>query len=215
MSDNYLELDTNERDLLDYNTDRDPLILPEYGRTVQNMVDHCKTIENREERQRCANTIVSIMSHIRTHNSGDAETKKKLWNHLAAMSNYELDIDYPYEIEKMSERDSQRTSIPYPQHPIGKRHYGAIIESLAKKLTDVEDEEERLALTKMVANQMKRNLGKWNKDAMTEEKVLDDLAALTNGKASYLPGELNLMSDNEILNEIQQSKPAKKKKKKG
>ena len=214
MTDTLFESDTKERDLIDYNTDRDSLILPEYGRTVQNMVEHCKTIEDREERQRCANTIVSIMSHIRNLNSVDAEMKKKLWNHLATISNYELDIDYPYEIEKMSDRDSQRTSIPYPQHPIGKRHYGSIIESLAKKLTEIEDEEERLALTKMVANQMKRNLGKWNKDAMTEEKVLDDLAAMTDGRASYLPGELNLMSDNEILNEVQQSKPTKKKKKK-
>ena len=66
----------------------------------------------------------------------------------------------------------------------------------------------------MVANQMKRSLGRWNKDSMSEEKVLDDLATLTNGKASYLPGELKLLSDNEILNEIQQMRPAKSKKKK-
>ena len=66
----------------------------------------------------------------------------------------------------------------------------------------------------MVANQMKRSLGRWNKDAMTEEKVLDDLARMTDGAASYLPGELKLISDNEILNEVQQMKPTKKKKKK-
>ncbi len=203
-----------ERGLVDYNTDREPLILPEYGRGIQNMVDHCLTIEDRDERQRCASTIVSIMANMKSNNGDETEFRKKLWNHLAAISNYKLDIDYPYEIEKMSERDAGREQIPYPQKPIAKRHYGAIIESLAKKLTEIEDKEEREMLTRMVANQMKRSLGRWNKDAMTEEKVLDDLARMTDGAISYLPGELRLISDNEILNEVQQMKPTKKKKKK-
>lgn len=202
------------RGLVDYNTDRDQLILPEYGRSIQNMVNHCMTIQDRAERQRCAETIVAIMAKMKNKSSDEAEFKKKLWNHLAAMADYELDIDYPYEIEKMSDRSSDRQRIAYPQHPIGKRHYGAIIEALAKKLTEIEDADEREQLTRMVANQMKRSLGRWNKDSMSEEKVLDDLATLTNGKASYLPGELKLLSDNEILNEIQQMRPAKSKKKK-
>lgn len=205
----------NERELIDYNTDREPLILPEYGRTVQNMVDYCRTISDREERQQCANTIVNVMLHVHNHNGEEGEVKKKVWNHLAAMANYDLDIDYPYDIERLSDRDSQRTTIPYPQHPIGKRHYGAILENLAKKIETIDDDDTRLALTKMVANQMKRSLGKWNKDSMTEEKVLDDLASMTDGKSSYLPGELHLLSDNEILNDIQQNKSTKKKKKKG
>ena len=151
---------------------------------------------------------------MRNHNGDETSFQKKLWNHLAAMSNYELDIDYPYEIEKMDDRDSQRTSIPYPQHPIKKRHYGSILESLSKKLSEIEDEEERKVLTTMIANQMKRSLGRWNRDLMTEEKVLEDLATMTDGKSSYLPGELKLISDNDILNDTQQMKSTKKKKKK-
>ena len=116
------------RGLVDYNTDRDQLILPEYGRSIQNMVNHCMTIEDRAERQRCAETIVAIMAKMKNKSSDEAELKKKLWNHLAAIADYELDIDYPYEIEKMSDRSSDRQRIAYPQHPIGKRHYGAIIE---------------------------------------------------------------------------------------
>ena len=204
----------DDKGMVDYNTDRDPLVLPEYGRIVQEMVEYCKTIEDRSERQRCANTIISIMSHMRNRNSDEGSLQKKLWNHLAAISNYELDIDYPYEIEKIEDRDSQRSRIPYPQRPIKKRHYGLILESLSKKLEEIEDKEERMVLTTMIANQMKRSLGRWNRDLMTEEKVLEDLATMTDGKFSYLPGELKLINDNDILNETQQVKSTKKKKKK-
>ena len=154
------------------------------------------------------------MSHMRNREGDESSFQKKLWNHLASMSNYELDIDYPYEIEKLEERESHRERIPYPQRPISKRHYGAILESMSKKIETIEDADERKALTTMIANQMKRSLGRWNKDLMNEEKVLDDLARMTDGKSSYLPGELKLQSDNEILNDAQQMKPSKKKKKK-
>ncbi len=204
----------NDHSRVDYNTELEPLILPEYGRIVQNMVNHCKTIEDVEERNRCAQSIISIMSHIRIHDGDETSFQKKLWNHLAAMSNYELEVNYPYEIEKMEDRVSQRSVIPYPQHPINKRHYGSIIESLAKKIEEIEDADERKTLTEMIANQMKRSLSRWNKDLMNEEKVLDDLARMTDGKASYLPGELNLMHDNDILKDVQQTKQTKKKKKK-
>lgn len=208
-----LNLD-NGRELLDYNTDRPPLVLPEYGRSIQNMVDYCLTLTDRQERNRCAHTIVQIMSRLRPHNGDETEYQKKLWNHLAAISHYELDVDYPYEIEKISEQSDERECIAYPQQNISKRHYGAIIESLLKKLPEISDQKEREALIRMVANQMKRSLGNWNKDAMTEEKVLDDLARMTDGAASYLPGELHLLSDNEILTDVQQMRPSKKKKKK-
>jgi hypothetical protein len=154
------------------------------------------------------------MSNLRPHNGDETEYQKKLWNHLAAMAGYELDVDYPYEIEKMSDQTSDRERIAYPQKPISKRHYGYITEALLKKLPEIEDKKEREALIRMVANQMKRSLGRWNKDAMTEEKVLDDLARMTDGSASYLPGELHLLSDNEILTDVQQMRPSKKKKKK-
>ena len=203
-----------ERELLDYNTDRPPLILPEYGRSIQSMVDHCMTLTDRDERNRCAHTIIHIMSNMRSHSGDETEFQKKLWNHLAAMSCYELDIDYPYEIEKLSDLKSNRSRIAYPQKNISKRHYGAIIEELVKKISEIEDKGEREALIKMIANQMKRSLGRWNKDVMTDEKVFDDLARMTDGAVSYLPSEIKLLSDNEILTEVQQMRPSKKKKKK-
>ena len=85
---------------------------------------------------------------------------------------------------------------------------------MTKKLAEIEDEDERMALTEQVANQMKRSLGRWNRDAMNNEKVLDDIANYTEGKVSLLPNELKFKSDGEILNDVQQMTPSKKKKKK-
>lgn len=204
----------HDRDLLDYNTDRPSLILPEYGRSVQNMVNYCQTLEDRSERQRCAETIIKIMCAMHPSDGDESDVQKKLWNHLAAMSDYNLDIDYPYDVEKLSDRSLSRQRIPYPQHPIKLRHYGSIIESLTSKLSEMDDSAERSALVRLVANQMKRNLGFWNIDAMTDEKVLDDLGRLTDGKLSYLPSELNLISDSELMSDIAPTKQGKKKKKK-
>ncbi len=200
--------------IVDYNTERTKLVMPEYGRVVQEMVDHAKSLEDKAERQRCANTIVALMAGM-TKQSGDAEDfRQKLWNHLAAIANYELDIDYPVEIERLDESKAMHERIPYPQQRIARRHYGAIVEALTKKIESFENPQERKLFTEQVANQMKRSLGRWNRDAMNDEKILEDIAFYTDGKVSLLPNELKMKSDGEILNDVQQMTPAKKKKKK-
>ncbi len=199
---------------IDYNTQRDQLRMPEYGRCIQQMVDHCKSIDDRAERLRCAQTIVQLMaSMVKQHGDAD-EFRKKLWNHLAAIADYELDIDYPVEIERIEDTRAQHDRIPYPQKRIARRHYGAIVEALMQKLTEIEDEEERLALTQQVANQMKRALARWNADAMSNDKVLDDIFQYTQGKVGIMPEALPLLSDQEILSGIQTANTGKKKKKK-
>lgn len=199
---------------MDYNTNRKKLILPEYGRCIQQMVEHAVTVENREERQNCARTIVALMANIHEQHGDADDIKKKLWNHLAAMSEYKLDIDYPVEIERMDESNAKREIIPYPQKRISKRHYGAILESLTKKLTEIEDDEERDALANLVANQMKRSLAIWNKDAMDDEKVIDDLARYTDGKIQLDPTNNSLLSDEDVLDVLPKVAQGKKKKKK-
>ena len=86
----------------DYNTQQKKLIMPEYGRNVQQMIDHCVSIEDREERTRCANTIINIMGNLFPHLRDVDDFKHKLWDHLAIMSDFKLDIDYPYEITLMA-----------------------------------------------------------------------------------------------------------------
>ena len=200
--------------MIDYNTQRPQLLLPEYGRCVQQMVEHAKTLDKRDERLRCATTIVQLMSGMVKQHGDAEEFRKKLWNHLAAIANYELDIDYPVEIERLEDTKAQHETIPYPQKRISRRHYGLIIETLMQKLAETEDEDERKALTEQVANQMKRSLARWNKDAMNDQKVFDDIFQYTKGKVGIMPGELQLLSDHDVLSSVQQMTSKKKKKKK-
>ena len=198
---------------MDYNTQREKLSLPEYGRCIQDMVNYAMTLEDKTERQRCAFTIIDLMASMQSYNGNEDDFYQKLWNHLALISGYQLDIDYPVEIQKVDEQAVKRDFIPNPQKQIKRRHYGANIEAIANKLTEMEAGKERDMLTQLLANQMKRALAKWNVNALDEEKVVEDLAELTRGKIQVLPSDIEFISDKELLNEIQQQASSRKKKK--
>ncbi len=156
--------------------------MPEYGRGIQEMVDYALTIENREERQRCARTIVSIMGNMFPHLRDVPDFKHKLWDHLAIMADYRLDIDYPYEVMPgKTEGNSKPSPLAYPMKKIRYRHYGFLLESLIRKLAGMPEGAEREELTLLVAGQMKRSLDNWNKDAMDDDKVAVDLNHYTHG----------------------------------
>ena len=155
--------------------------LPEYGRSVQNMVDHALTIEDREERQRCANTIVNIMGGMFPHLRDVPDFKHKLWDHLAIMADFKLDIDYPFEIVKREELEMKPGKIAYPDKAIRYRHYGRFLESMIKKLSEMEEGEEKQALLQLLAVQMKKNLNNWNKEGIEDQKIVDDLREYSNG----------------------------------
>ena len=138
---------------------------------------------------------------------------KKLWNHLAAMAHYELDIDYPVEIERMDDEEAKPDAIPYPQHRIKQRNYGNIVESFTEHLATMEENPQRDELVRLVANHMKRDLSNWSTDSMSDEKVVDDMAAYTDGKIQLDPARHHLISDGELLS-TRVSTSIKKKKKK-
>ena len=167
---------------MQYNTQRKKLPMPEYGRGIQNMVDYALTLTDRNERQRCARTIVAIMGNMFPQLRDVPDFKRKLWDHLAIMADYKLDIDYPFEITKSELLTSKPQPMIYPMKRIRYRHYGFLLETLLKKLKDMPEGEEREALTQMVADQMKRSLFNWNKDAMDDDKVASAVADYTDGK---------------------------------
>ena len=171
--------------------------LPEYGRSVQNMVDHALTIEDREERQRCANTIINIMGGMFPHLRDVPDFKHKLWDHLAIMSDFKLDIDYPFEIVKKEDLVMKPEKIAYSNGAIRYRHYGHFLEELVKKASEVKDVEERKALIKLLAIQMKKSLNNWNKDGMEDQKIVDDLREYSNGA-------IDLKVEDLQMNEAQQ-----------
>jgi hypothetical protein len=168
---------------LDYNTQREKLILPEYGREVQDMVDYCLNLKDRDERQKCANTIVEIMERMFPKDSyNDENYKQKLWDHLAIMSKFQLDIDYPYDVNQATKIAAKPEPMEYPMKKIPVRHYGSMIFELFDKLKTEKPGEEREELIRITANQMKRNLVQWSHGTSDDQKVADDLARYTDGK---------------------------------
>lgn len=167
---------------LDYNTQREKLALPEYGREIQRMVDHAKTLPDKKERQRCAQTIVAIMDRMFPQNRQNADYKHKLWDHLALMSNFELDIDWPYDIHQAADITTRPEPMPYPMKDFAVRHYGYMVFELFDKLKQMPPGKERDELARVTANQMKRNLMLWSHGSSDDEKVASDLARFTDGK---------------------------------
>lgn len=167
---------------LDYNTQREKLIMPEYGREVQSMIDYAVTLEDRDERQRCANAIVAIMERMFPQAAGTPDFEHKLWNHLAIMSGFRLDIDYPCDISQAGKIAEKPAPVEYPMKKIPVKHYGYMMFELFDKLKTMEDGPERDELIRITANQMKRNLRQWSNGSADDEKVASDLAAYTGGR---------------------------------
>ncbi|MBP3765381.1 MAG: DUF4290 domain-containing protein [Bacteroidaceae bacterium] len=175
---------------MDYNTDRELLILPEYGRTVQNMVDYAMTLTDRSERQRCAETIVDLMQHMFPIDMDASDARRVYWDHLARLSHYELDIDYPVEIIREDEATKKPSPLPYPMKTIERRHYGYLLEELMRRTGDMEPSQERDRLVELTANQMRKDLYYWNKDSLNEEKIADDFAHYTDGHVQLETGQV-------------------------
>lgn len=169
-------------DGLDYNTQREKLVLPEYGREIQDMVAYCVTLPTKEERQDCAETIISIMDRMNQQNHGNADHIQKLWDHLALMADFKLDIDYPFDVSQAMKIASKPEPMTYPMSKIPVRHYGKMMFELFEKLKNMEEGDERTELIRVVANQMKRCLIQWGHGSSDDEKVASDLARFTDGK---------------------------------
>jgi hypothetical protein len=164
--------------MMEYNTKQKKLPLPEYGRSVQKMVDHALTITDREERQQCAETIVHIMGSMFPNLPNQ---ERKLWDHLAIMSDFQLDIDYPCEIVRKESLETLPERIPYNNSNIKLRHYGKFTEDMLKKAQEMPEGEVRNALVDMLANYMKRSYITWNKDNVEDEKIWQDIRDYTHG----------------------------------
>ena len=178
-----MESETMNIEGLDYNTQREKLIIPEYGREIQNMVDYAMTVPDRNERQHCAESIVAIMNHMFPQNKESENHEQKLWDHLALMSNFKLDIDWPFDISQAEHILEKPEPMPYPMRDIPVRHYGNMVFELFEKLKTMEPGPERDELTRLTANQMKRNLAQWSHSSSSnEERVASDLARFTDGK---------------------------------
>jgi len=177
---------------MQYNTQAKRLRLPEYGRSIQNMVDYCKALPDREERQQCAAGIINIMGNMFPHLRDVNDFKHILWDHLAIMADFELDIDYPYEIIKKENLLAKPDNIPYDFTRARYKHYGKYVEEMIRVAANMEEGVERDTLIYMIANHMKKLFVTWNKDNVDDRKILDDLAELSKGAIVLTPEEVKL-----------------------
>jgi hypothetical protein len=164
-----------------YNTQQDKLILPEYGRNIQNMVNYCVSIEDKEERTKCANSVINIMGNLFPHLRDVNDFKHILWDHLAIMSDFKLEIDYPYEVVKKEDLYSAPGHLEYSRPTMHYLHYGKILEHMIRIASDMEEGEKRTHLIKLLLGQMKRSYTMWNKE-VDDDKIYNDLADLSGGK---------------------------------
>ncbi len=167
---------------LDYNTQREKLLMPEYGREIQKMVDHAVSLPDKAERQKCANTIIHLMESKNPQLKDNEDYEQALWDHLYLMSHKQLDIDWPFDVSEAEKILSKPAPLEHPTGNVRLRHYGRLMEEVFEKLKTMPEGEERDELVRLTANQMKRNLAAWGHGSMDDEKVADDLARFTDGK---------------------------------
>jgi hypothetical protein len=171
---------------MEYNTQLTKLILPEYGRNVHNMVNYCLEIEDKEDRTRCAYSLIDIMGNMFPHLRNVNDFKHILWDHLAIMADFKLDIDYPYEIIKKEELIAHPQKIEYSRPTMKYRHYGKTLERMIACAVEMPEGEEKDQLISLLISQMKKSYTQWNRE-IDDAAILEDLYELSDGKIKLNP----------------------------
>jgi hypothetical protein len=197
---------------MDYNTQRKKMNLPEYGRNIQKLVDYAKTIEDREKRNVMAKTIVDIMGNIHPHFKDMADFKHKLWDHLLMISDFELDVDSPYEEPPKETLKGSPEPVPYDNSPIAYKHYGRTIELLIQEAAKKEEGEEKDALIEIISNHMKKNYLFWNKDTVSDDQIFDDFEELAENKVKINREKIKLSDSKDLLSKLRRKRNGRKNK---
>ena len=180
---------------LEYNSLREHLIIPEYGRHLQKLVNRCITLETKEERNEMANAIIEVMGNLQPHLRDVPDFKHKLWDQLFIISDFNLDADSPYPQPSKEELSAKPQSLGYPKSASKYKFYGNNIQIMIDTALTWEEGELKDALLYTIANHMKKCYLNWNKDTVEDEVIFKHLKELSDGK-------INLTSKDETLSEI-------------
>lgn len=168
--------------IFDYNTTRKKLILAEYGRNVQNMVQYICGLPTKNERNRYAQVVIDLMGFLNPHLRDVADFKHKLWDHLHIISDFKIDVDSPYPKPSEDAIRFKPAPLAYPQQRIKYKHYGRMIELMIEKAKSVEEPKRKQQMVKVIANTMKIAYVAWNKDTVADETIIKDLREMSNGE---------------------------------
>lgn len=196
--------------MIPYNTDKEPVRLPEFGRIMQSLVEYCVSIEDRDERNACAYAIVDVMANLFPELKDDNDDLSKIWDQMQIMSDFKLDVDFPCPVITAEQINPKPERIPYTSERIALRHYGKYIEKMIPVIADMDDSPERDEYINMIANHMKKTMLVNNKEGVNDARILRDLEFFSGGKISLDPEKYQLYEFREAV-PTQQSKKKRKK----
>ncbi|MDR1876375.1 MAG: DUF4290 domain-containing protein [Flavobacteriaceae bacterium] len=173
---------------MEYNTQRKKLIIPEYGRHIQQLVDYCLTIKEDEERNQFAQSIIDVMGDLNPHLRDVPDFQHKLWDQLFMMSGFELKVDSPYPIPTREDMNTQPKKMEYPINESKYRYYGTNVKKMIEVAKSWEEGDKKEGLKYAIANQMKKNYLKWNKDQVEDEVIFNHLEELSGGNLKASSG---------------------------
>ncbi|MBQ3845093.1 MAG: DUF4290 domain-containing protein [Bacteroidales bacterium] len=196
---------------MEYNTEREKIVISEYGRNIQVMIRHLMDIEDRKQRTEAAYFIVNVMAQMNPQVKESNDYMHKLWDHLHIIADYKLDVDSPYPVPTPEMQKKKPEHVGYQKNNIRYGHYGQYIYDVVKKVKEMEDGPKKQAILINIANQMKRDYLNWNRDTVNDLLILDDLYKIS-GEEIALPMETKLIPTNEIFNKTQNQQQNQKKK---
>jgi hypothetical protein len=202
-------------DDIEYNTEREHLIIPEYGRHLQKMINYAKSRETKEERNKLANSIISVMGNMQPHLRDVADFQHKLWDQLFIMSDFELDADSPYPKPSRELLAERPDALKYPQNFPKYRFYGNNIKTMIDVAITWEEGELKEALTYTIANHMKKCFLNWNKDTVEDYVIFNHLYELSNGEIDLKGSKEDLRDSTSLLRSSAKKKYTNTSNKKG
>ncbi|WP_016989532.1 DUF4290 domain-containing protein [Flavobacterium sp. ACAM 123] len=184
---------------LEYNAERSHLIIPEYGRHLQKLIEQAIAIEDVEERNKAAKYIIQVMGSLNPHLRDVLDFQHKLWDQLFIMSDFKLEVDSPYPIPSREVLQLKPDILEYPQNFPKYRYYGNNIKFMIDVANKWEDGDMKNALVKVIANHMKKSYLSWNKDTVKDDVIFEHLFELSDGKLNLTEGTEELISTTDLL----------------
>jgi len=182
----------------DYNTNRTQMVIPEYGRNIQKMVEHAINLKDKEERNKMANAIISVMGQLNPHLRDIADFKHKLWDHLFIISDFKLDVDSPYPLPDKEVIFKKPEKMDYPTTSTKLKHYGKSVRDLIEAAIKLDNADEKKALTGVILNLMKKTYLTFNQDSVEDNQIVVDLKLISEDKLTA-PEGFQMISTNEVL----------------
>jgi hypothetical protein len=183
---------------MEYNTQRNQLVIAEYGRNIQKMIEQCIEIEDRKKRTKTAELIVEVMAQMTPKVKESGDFKQKLWDHLHIIADFKLDVDSPYPKPEPNVLNKKPEPLSYSENNIQFRHYGRVIEGIIEKAATYEDGPEKDQLVHNIANHLKKSYLNWNRNSVDDDLILKHLELLSGGKLE-LQDDQKLSHTSEIL----------------